>query len=264
MGPFLLVLDAFEEPGLGVAPLSLDRAFRQIQDLRNLRFSETGEETEFHDFRLLSGEPLKLFERFIELQNNFVFGRGGDFNLIQRDLLGILAVPHTEPPPGAVYEDMSHGFGSGAEEMPAVLPSLMLIADQPQISLMHQSGGLQSLSGRQEGHFVGSESAQFLIDQREQFVSGFAVAVLDPLEDLGDVAHARKLNCEQRLIEAQTDECPTGGAGTNRWHGGAGELFRSLPIFELIEIRDAVLLQSNFLAGCQEFCKPLEWTQILA
>src|SRR5216683_2264184 len=91
-GP-LLVPKAFEEPGLGVAPLSLDRAFRQIQDLRNLRFSETGEETEFHDFRLLSGEPLKLFESFVELQNNFVLGRSGDLNLIQRDLLGLLAVP---------------------------------------------------------------------------------------------------------------------------------------------------------------------------
>ncbi len=215
-GP-LLVLNAFEEPGLGVAPLALDRAFRQIQDLRNLRLSETGKETEFHDFRLLSGEPLKLFEGFIELQNNFVLGRSGDLNLLQRDLLGVLAVPHTEPAAGAVYEDMSHGFGGGAEEMPAVLPSLILIADQPQISLMHQGGSLQSLSGRQEGHFVGSESAQFLIDQREQFVSGFAVAVLDPLEDLGHIAHATKLNCEQRLIEAQTDDGSTGGAGTNRW-----------------------------------------------
>src|SRR6266851_3168774 len=84
----LLVLNAFEEPGLGVAPLALDGAFRQIQDLRNLRLSETGEETEFHDFRLLGGMSLKLFEGFIELQNNFFLGRGGDLNLIQRDFLG--------------------------------------------------------------------------------------------------------------------------------------------------------------------------------
>src|SRR5437899_7296551 len=157
---------------------------------------------QFDNLRLLGGKPLKLFERVVELQNNFFADRSGDLNLIQRDLLGILAVPHTEPPPGSVYEDMSHGFCSGAEEMPAVLPSLMLIADQPQIRLMHQSGGLQSLSGRQEGPFVGGESAQFLIDQREQFVSGFAVAVLDPLEDLGDIAHATKLNCQGGLVEA--------------------------------------------------------------
>ena len=37
-----------------------------------------------------------------------------------------------------------------------------------------------------------SESPEFLIDQWQQLLGGLRVAVLDALEDLGDVAHARQ------------------------------------------------------------------------
>ena len=34
------------------------------------------------------------------------------------------------------------------------------------------------------------QSSKFLIDQRQQFLGGFGIALLGALEDLGDIAHA--------------------------------------------------------------------------
>jgi hypothetical protein len=45
------------------------------------------------------------------------------------------------------------------------------------------------MASRLVGHVVRRQSAKFFIDQRQQFLSGFGIALLDALEDLGDIAH---------------------------------------------------------------------------
>jgi hypothetical protein len=54
---------------------------------------------------------------------------------------------------------------------------------------MDERGGLQRLVRRFVGHLVGGELAQFFIDQRQQFISGFGVALFDGVENVGDVVH---------------------------------------------------------------------------
>jgi len=54
---------------------------------------------------------------------------------------------------------------------------------------MHQRCGLKRLTGRFIRHPVRRQFAQLLIHQREQFVGGVRIAVLDGGEDLSDVAH---------------------------------------------------------------------------
>src|SRR5262249_38998157 len=40
------------------------------------------------------------------------------------------------------------------------------------------------------GQFLGGQLAQFVIDQRQKLVGGLGIALLDGLEDAGDVVHA--------------------------------------------------------------------------
>jgi hypothetical protein len=54
---------------------------------------------------------------------------------------------------------------------------------------MHQRRGLQGLPRRFAGHFVRGQPAQFLVNQREQFVRGLRVALLNGVKDAGDIAH---------------------------------------------------------------------------
>ena len=49
---------------------------------------------------------------------------------------------------------------------------------------------------------VATAAALFLTDQREQFLCGFAIALLDALKDLGDVAHATEYWARTEIKEA--------------------------------------------------------------
>jgi hypothetical protein len=54
---------------------------------------------------------------------------------------------------------------------------------------MNQGGGLQSVVSTLAIHFGRGEIAQFLINKRQQLVGGFAVAILNILQNTGHLAH---------------------------------------------------------------------------
>jgi len=105
-------------------------------------------------------------------------------------------------PPSRFDQDSAHGLGRGGEEMSAAVPMGWTTADQPEPCLMDQGCGLEGVAGRFLGHLVRCQLAQFLIDQREQFLCGFAIALLDALKDLGDVAHATEYWARTEIKEA--------------------------------------------------------------
>jgi hypothetical protein len=60
--------------------------------------------------------------------------------------------------------------------MRATIPFLVPVADQPEISLMHERGRLQGLARCFLGHPVRRKFAKFRVHQREQFVRGFGIS----------------------------------------------------------------------------------------
>ena len=68
---------------------------------------------------------------------------------------------------------------------------------------MDQRGRLQGMASRLVGHVVRRQSAKFFIDQRQQFLSGFGIALLDALEDLGDIAHASDSKSIRKIEKAK-------------------------------------------------------------
>src|SRR6516164_5870864 len=59
---------------------------------------------------------------------------------------------------------------------------------------MYQRGGLQRVTRRFISHFRGRELAQLLINQRQKFIGGLRVALLDRFDHPGDVAHGPELS----------------------------------------------------------------------
>jgi hypothetical protein len=80
---------------------------------------------------------------------------------------------------GVVDKEMAHGLGRGGEEMGAIFESRVFAADETHPHLMHQGGGLERVTRRAMGHFIRRQFAQFRIDERQQFIGGFRIAVLD-------------------------------------------------------------------------------------
>lgn len=101
-------------------------------------------------------------------------------------------MPDTPFLPCALNQNAAHRFRSGAEEMSSILP-LMIFADEPDPRLMHEGGGLKRVTRRFVCHFLCGQFAQFVVNQRQQFVGSFWIALLRAVENLCDVADARRL-----------------------------------------------------------------------
>src|SRR5262249_34467371 len=66
---------------------------------------------------------------------------------------------------------------------------LLILTNEPEIGLVHEVGGLQSLPGDLVYQPLRSQFAQFLVDQGQELFSGLEVAPLDRREDVRDVAN---------------------------------------------------------------------------
>jgi hypothetical protein len=101
-------------------------------------------------------------------------------------------------------EDPAHGEGCGGEKVSAAVPFRgVLAADEPEVRLVDEGGGLEGLPGAFFGELGGGEVAEFLIHQGQEIPGGLAIATLDGLEKPGDVGrvlfpgrHVRTLRFE--------------------------------------------------------------------
>jgi len=69
------------------------------------------------------------------------------------------------------------------------LPHLRVRADQQQVRLVDQRRRLQRLSRLFLGQLLGSQLAQFLVDQGQKLPGGGRVAVFDGGQDAGNLTH---------------------------------------------------------------------------
>src|SRR5262249_41888290 len=125
-------------------------------------------------------------------------------------------------------QDAAHGLSRGAEEMRAILPLVARAADEPEKSFMNQSGRLQRLAGGLLDHLRGGQTTQFVVYQREQFLSGSRVALLGAVEDACDLAHIATITRFRSEKEVGNERCqriqtsqtsPKWTCGSWRTHG---------------------------------------------
>jgi hypothetical protein len=75
--------------------------------------------------------------------------------------------------PGVVHQNSAHGLRSGGEEMPPAIPTLAFVhIDEPEVSFMNQSGGLESLAGLFLSHFLACQFPQLVVNQRKELLGG--------------------------------------------------------------------------------------------
>ena len=75
-----------------------------------------------------------------------------------------------------VHQDVPHHLRGNAEKMGPVLPFLRFLADQPQIRFVDQGRTLQSVIRAFAPETAASDTAQLLIDQRDQRIPRTLIA----------------------------------------------------------------------------------------
>src|SRR5262245_3657296 len=115
-------LDAREQPGTCVAPLSLYGPLRDVEDGGNFRLFEPGEETKHDNLGALRSGDLKFRQRFIQLQQYLLFHWSRNFHLAHVDTLRVPAMAHTPAASCTVDKNLAHCLRCRAEEMLSVAP----------------------------------------------------------------------------------------------------------------------------------------------
>src|SRR5204863_775691 len=111
-------------------------------------------------------------------------GVGGDVDAVEVEARPPAAALQAVLVAGAVDQDAAHGLGGGGEEVSAAVPLLRLLAaDEAEVCLVNQRGGLKRLPGLLLGQFRGGELAQLVVDQRQQLGRGLRIAGLGGRQD---------------------------------------------------------------------------------
>ena len=79
----------------------------------------------------------------------------------------------------------------------------LLAAHEPQPRLVDERGGLERVAGGFVRHLMPGEPAQLVIDQREQLGRGLGIALLDGVQQPGDVAHGPCVAASGRCVNGR-------------------------------------------------------------
>ena len=217
-----------QQPGLGEAPSALDGALRNVEQFGNLAVLQADEEAEFDDFGLgcvLGGESV---QRLVDMEQLSRVMLAGEFNVVEGNSFAAAAVAKLEFAAGIIDENAAHAFGRGTEEMGAVLPGLVRRAHQAQPGLMNKSGGLECVAGGFTCHAMRRQFSELVINQREQFLGGFGITLVNAIENLCDVAYKRTVLEALRMWKRQEMmKCRRAGTRKMR-HGDARRQVSSL------------------------------------
>ena len=72
------------------------------------------------------------------------------------------------PAASMAHENAPHHLRGDAEELRAILPAHFILIDEPEINLVHQGGGLQSVIRAFPAEETDRLPVEFLVDQRKQ------------------------------------------------------------------------------------------------
>jgi len=187
---FELFFQGFAKPGPGVLPVPIGDRSREPQGHARFFDGEPAEEVEVSDLGRHGIFGLESIEQVVEGKHKIeVLGDRG--NLIE-EFEPDSAAGSLEPIAiaGVVDQDPPHGLGSGGEEVSAAVE--LLVADQPQVRLVDECGGVEGVIGGFGGHAGGGEPPQLVVHEREQVSGGTTITGRGCFEKVGYSRHFNK------------------------------------------------------------------------
>ena len=106
------------------------------------------------------------------------------------DALVVATLLRTSLAAGTFDQDAAHSFGGGGVEVTTTVPvPIRVTPDEPEVCLVNQGGRLESLPRLFAHHLCSGKAAKLPIDQGQQLIGGVGVAVIDRIQQPGNVIH---------------------------------------------------------------------------
>src|ERR1700747_1395744 len=151
-----------QQPSARRGPRALHRGWGHSQDLRGIFNRKSPEVAQFDDLALLPIQLRKTVESFVESEQIHVaLWRSHTFVQSYSRQAGT-ALGRT-PVSFIVHQNPAHQLSGDAEEVRAVLHLRRFLSGQPQVSLMDQGGGLQSVVRTLLAKIRPSEAPQLVV-----------------------------------------------------------------------------------------------------
>src|SRR5262249_37736565 len=144
---FVFVEELRVEPAPGKEPPAFSRAEGDAQGLGGFRQGQAAEEPQRDELGLLWIEGDEAIDRLVQCQD-LVGGLRCVVPVGQLDALPAAAAFVRALGASVIDQDAAHGLGGGREEVPPAVEVLPLaLADETEVSLVDQGGGLERLPG---------------------------------------------------------------------------------------------------------------------
>lgn len=155
------------KPGLEVTPFALDGADGHIEGFGRLGHGQADEVAQVDDGGLARIGALEFLDRLVNGQD-VIIGRGDGDALIELRSLPITPAFERALASDLLDDDVVHGPAGGGKEVSPMIPRLAAAVGQTQVGLVHESGGLEGLPGRQMSHPLSGHGPQGVVDERQQ------------------------------------------------------------------------------------------------
>lgn len=200
------------QPCSGIGPPTFRRGLRNAEDFRGLLNFQTDEIAKLDQFSLARFQRGEAIQSFVECEQLVVRRGAGDFEFIHVQVGRARTAALTSFAAGTGDEDAAHGLGRGAKKMRAVLPRLIRGVHELEPRFMNERRGLQRVTGGFGRHLVCGHAAQFIVNERQQFLRSLGVSFFDGRENASDLAHASRV---------QESYSPGNAGEPGRWAGSA-------------------------------------------
>ena len=161
---------------------------------------QTHEVTQLHQFRLARINGRKFFQGVIYGEQLVIIRDGRrNFESIQVNDLNARAAFCRHSSPGVFNQDATHRLGRRPEEMSTILKGRCITAAQPHPSFVDKGGWLERMPSGFVCHLLRSQTAEFFVNDREQFGVGFWIALFHPFQNMRELAQAFRIG-KRRLV----------------------------------------------------------------
>jgi hypothetical protein len=148
---------------------------------------QSTEGAQLNDPREPAIDSFQARQRLIQPKYRYFYARGAVNDVLERHALQVVASFPRPLTAGVVDKNPPHHLSGDAKKVRAILPVAIALFDEAQVRLVHERGGLQSVTIPLTVKLTRSDATQFAVNQRQQAIERISIASAPMVEQCGDV-----------------------------------------------------------------------------
>src|SRR5437764_10244057 len=175
------------QPRLCCLPLPIDCPRRHAHYLGCFFHRQPAEETQLDHPAFFCVDSFEPIERLVEREQVHITLRRGSYPLFKCDPISAATTLCGTPTTRMANENSPHHLRCNPQKLRTVLPLHLMLTNEAKINLIHQRSRLQGVTGALATESPHRLAMQLIVNDREQFLERFRVALSTHRQPLRDI-----------------------------------------------------------------------------